>query len=264
MPRIPARNGAFNYMPFIKGYIPYNKGIKGKFHFTEKSKEKMSEARFKNPIRYWLGKKRPNIGLFLRSDKNPMKRPEMRKLVSERMKRNNPQKRLEVREKNRIAHLGNKNNLGKHWKVKDTSKMKGHIPWNKGKKLSEEHRKKLSEKKLNQWKEDKYVKMMMMAHHLYPNKPETFLSELLNNLIPNEYKYVGDGQCIIGGKCPDFLNINGQKKLIELYGDYWHRGQNEQDRIDYFKQYGFDTLIIWERELKNMELLRDKITQYNA
>jgi len=28
---------------------------------------------------------------------------------------------------------GNKNCLGKHWKIKDTSKMKGKIPWNKGK-----------------------------------------------------------------------------------------------------------------------------------
>ena len=39
--------------------------------------------------------------------------PEYRKLMSEK-------------------HKGQKNNLGKHWKIKDTSKMEGKKAWNKG------------------------------------------------------------------------------------------------------------------------------------
>ena len=39
--------------------------------------------------------------------------------------------------KNIGAPIGNKNTLGKHWKVKDTSKMH-HPPWNKGIPMSEE------------------------------------------------------------------------------------------------------------------------------
>jgi hypothetical protein len=37
-------------------------------------------------------------------------------------------------EKIREKMKGKKNALGKHWKIKDNSKMKGRIPWNKGKK----------------------------------------------------------------------------------------------------------------------------------
>jgi hypothetical protein len=40
---------------------------------------------------------------------------------------------------------GHKVQLGKHWKVKDTSKMKGRIPWNKEKKVSPEIRIKMRE-----------------------------------------------------------------------------------------------------------------------
>jgi len=39
---------------FIKGHIPWNKGKK----FNIKVKRKMSEAKLKNPTKYWLGKKR--------------------------------------------------------------------------------------------------------------------------------------------------------------------------------------------------------------
>jgi len=39
---------------FVKGNKPWNFGI----HFSEASKQKMSEVHKKNPNRYWLGKKR--------------------------------------------------------------------------------------------------------------------------------------------------------------------------------------------------------------
>ena len=63
------------------------------------------------------------------------------------------------KEKDRIAHLGEKNGMygkkgklhpsyGKHLseeqKKKLSESLKGHIPWNKGKKLTEEHKKKVS------------------------------------------------------------------------------------------------------------------------
>jgi len=60
------------------------------------------------------------------------------------------------------------------------------------------------------------------------------------------------------------MNINGQKKLIELYGDYWHKGQNPQKRINYFKKYGFKTLIIWEKEYKNnFAAVKGKLLVFN-
>jgi len=41
----------------LKGRSSWNKGK----HFSEEDKKKMSEAKKKNPVRYWLGKKRPNL-----------------------------------------------------------------------------------------------------------------------------------------------------------------------------------------------------------
>ena len=91
------------------------------------------------------------------------------------------------------------------------------------------------------------------------NKPEKILLNLLSDLFfIGQFQYVGGGQEILGGKCPDFIDkINN--KIIELYGDYWHRGQDPKDRINYFKNYGYDTLIIWEHELKNVDSLKSKL-----
>jgi very-short-patch-repair endonuclease len=97
---------------------------------------------------------------------------------------------------------------------------------------------------------------------LKPNKKEESLATFLEGLYPHKWKYVGDGQLILGGRCPDFLNINGKKQLIELFGDYFHKGQNPQDRIDYFTKYGFSTLVIWEHELKQPEVLKEKIIEF--
>ena len=58
-------------------------------------------------------------------------------------------------------------------------------------------------------------------------------------------------------------DINGQKKCIELYGNYWHKNDNPQDRIDLFKQFGYDTLIIWEHELKDIEKVKNRIMKFH-
>lgn len=65
--------------------------------------------------------------------------------------------------------------------------------------------------------------------------------------------YVGDGCINMGGKNPDFVCCGEKKKIIELFGDYWHRGDNGEKRITHFKQYGYDTLIIWEHDLHDVD-----------
>lgn len=135
---------------------------------------------------------------------------------------------------------------------------------NKGQKRSDECKEKLRNHAKERWSNkeyrEKHIKILMSIPA--PNKKEIRLGKLLDELYPGEWKFVGNGQVIVAGKCPDFININGQKKIIELYGDYWHHGQNPQDRIDVFSPYGYETLIVWEKELKDMPGVAHKVRAF--
>jgi len=170
------------------------------------------------------------------------------------------------------AMIGNKNALGVIRSTETRAKMS---KANEKKWQNPEYRLKVCEgvrkASIRLWQDSAHWRKMMKAFAVKPNKPEIFLTKLLDKILPNEYKYVGDGQFILGGKCPDFLNINGKKKLIEFFGDYWHSkkitgtepNQHEKERMNYFKQFGFDTLVIWESELNNKNL-KNKILKFNV
>ena len=106
------------------------------------------------------------------------------------------------------------------------------------------------------------IEAQRKGYSLFPNKAETVLLNLLAQDYPNEWAYVGNGSLVIGNWNPDFANVNGHKELIELFGDHWHKGQNPQDRIDLFKQFGFRTLVVWERELKQPDKVRERIAEF--
>lgn len=172
------------------------------------------------------------------------KRPDQ----SEFMKKNNPMKRAEFRAK--VGQKGKENPMyGKK------SPMRGKK--NPG----------ASKAQTENWQDPtwrrKTVEAIVKASHIKPNKAEMELNDFLRRILPKEYKYVGSGEFILAGKCPDFTNVNGQKKLIELFGDYWHKGDDGEERIELFRQYGYETLIIWEHELKDERKLKDKILSFN-
>ena len=108
------------------------------------------------------------------------------------------------------------------------------------------------------------------SRKMKPNKIEQKLDYLLQERgLP--FKYVGGGEVIIGGRMPDFININGVKQVIELFGDYWHSPllrPNTKYSVTYdgvrkhYHKYGFDTLIVWEGELANKDALVDKIASW--
>lgn len=110
------------------------------------------------------------------------------------------------------------------------------------------------------WQNPEYVKKQMQSRGVRPNKLERRLDALLNKQFPRQFKYVGDGQLIIAGKCPDFWN--GDHKLLELYGNYWHEDKEAEERVKLFKEFGYDTLIIWESELKDIGMLVSKVSQF--
>jgi hypothetical protein len=186
----------------------------------------------------------------------------------------------ETIEKNRQAHLGKPSGMsGKHHSEETIEKMKGsHLGKSSGmlnKYHSEETIKKMKTTATKNWEDPEYrekqLKAIFKGLNLRPNKPEKLLIKLLQELFPNEYKYVGDGSILIGYKNPDFINVNGQKKIIEHFGEYPHgpkrtgrtNKEEEQQRINHFAKYGYQTLIIWEHELENLELTSEKILQFN-
>lgn len=132
----------------------------------------------------------------------------------------------------------------------------------RGKKRSLETKIRISKTLKKYCKSPEHLEKILEARHIKPNKQELLLGSWLRESFPNEWLFVGNGQLIINGKCPDFTNVNGKKALIELYGDYWHRGEKPEDRISMFRKFGFDTLVIWESELKNKDLVLGTIKTF--
>lgn len=109
------------------------------------------------------------------------------------------------------------------------------------------------------------VRKICQAANKRPNKAELKLNRILQLSVPEEYTLNVRGDVLIlGGKVPDFVNVNGQKKLIEMNGDYWHKGEDPQIRINYFKQFGYNTLVVWEHELEDESSLAQKLADFNG
>jgi hypothetical protein len=77
------------------------------------------------------------------------------------------------------------------------------------------------------------------------------------------YQYVGNGKFWVENMNPDFVNVNGKKEVVELFGCYWHgcpkchpnkeveQQKDAEFRTKAFAKYGIQSKIIWEHELKS-------------
>jgi hypothetical protein len=125
-----------------------------------------------------------------------------------------------------------------------------------------ENRAKWSENSKRRWKNKDYAEHIIRETRrsmmLRPNKPEQRLIAIIKKHdLP--YKYSGDGRFIVGNRCPDFLNCNGEKKVVEVFGRAYHSPSHSffkipyrrtyQGTIDHYKKYGFECIIIWDDEL---------------
>lgn len=117
-------------------------------------------------------------------------------------------------------------------------------------------------------KKEHYINHIdLSAIYRKPNKAEIKVMELLEKLhLP--YCYVGDGKVIIGGYTPDFIHTNNKNHIIEVFGDYWHNRENmswhqtELGRIMAYSHFGYKTLVIWEHELADSKMLKEKLLQF--
>lgn len=191
---------------------------------------------------------------------------------------------LEHRERIKKALLGRKRPEEVKRKISETRKKRIRlnliVPWNKGKKGLQKAwnkgldktdprlRKLLKHKtwliaqqrlrelmKDSQWK-SLWLEHCMASQEVRPNKLEMQIILLIQkHSLP--LRYVGDGKVVIGGKCPDFIGTAEKRKVVEVFGDYWHRirkgipwHQTEYGTKKIYSQYGFECLILWEAEIK--------------
>jgi len=196
---------------FRKGNIPWNKGYKGCYKLSEETKKKISIGMKK----YWENnpKMKERYSILFKI-KNPLYNDITRKKLSKTLK-----------------------------KIYKEGKLKGLLIrgyW-KGKKLSKEHKEKITKNTL---------KALL-------KRPTSFEQKIIN--LCNEsnlpFKYVGNGQLIIDGKNPDFIECNGKKLIIEVYEKFF-KNRNygsyknyEKERYKIFAKYGFKTLFLNEDDL---------------
>lgn len=131
-----------------------------------------------------------------------------------------------------------------------------------------------SKRSKRNWKDPDYILKQLQARGTKPNKIERYLENILNSHLP-DYKYNGDGRLgiVLAGLVPDFPNVNGKKQVIEVFGDYFHNPrkrelkwhQTELGRIMAYNSVGFDCLVIWEHELKELteEEIVEKISNFS-
>lgn len=229
-------------MGFKKGHIPWNKGKKGlqpwhnisglrprkkgEFQHTEETKIKMREAKKDKTWEEIFGK-----------EEAERKRKTLREVVHKKLigrkrpdltKRNltnNPMWSKKAQKKSSLTHL-----------------IVMNIPEIK----------------------EKVLKATLKGMGKRPTSLEKKMIEIIKKQnLP--YKYVGDGDFIIGGKCPDFVNINGQKICIEVrhtkvceklakmsFDEY------KKERIIHFAKYGWKCIVFDETQV-NEEKVRTVI-----
>ena len=218
------------------GRIPWSKGLTKE---TEKGLEQISK--------------------LITGNNNPAKRSEVRIKISKSKKIyfTTEEGQKFIREHSGINHPM----YGKegYWKGKVGSFI--------GRHHSEETKRKMSDKMCKNWQDPVFIKMMVDSwYRTRQTKPEKELEGIVQLLFPKEYKYNGNFELgiTIGRKIPDFVNVNGKKKAIEMFGDWCHRDDDPQIRINLFKEYGWDLLVIWEHELKDKDAVKQKILKFHG
>lgn len=107
--------------------------------------------------------------------------------------------------------------------------------------------------KASKEKRERYAKMMVarIRSLTIPNASELKLKRILSRHFPGEFKLNVKGEVVIGGRIPDFVNVNGRKVVVELAGEFWHPKEYERKRAEYFKKFGFRTAVVWSKQLKD-------------
>uniref|UniRef100_A0A6M3M4E2 Nuclease associated modular domain-containing protein n=1 Tax=viral metagenome TaxID=1070528 RepID=A0A6M3M4E2_9ZZZZ len=215
-------------------------------HHTEETKKKISE----HNAHFWKGKH------LSAEARKKLSIAHTGKIVSE-----------ESKQKNREKHLGKNSVLfGKHLSAETRKKIS---IAKKGKPLSETHKQSLRKPKREGTGEirrrialarpDEITRKCLIRR--VPSSLEKRFLDIVDKLhLP--YRFIGNGDFIIERKNPDFINMNGEKILVEVYcTKHKERFRDsgvegwKQERLNVFGKYGwkvefFNELQINEKEIK--------------
>lgn len=161
------------------------------------------------------------------------------------------------------AHKGRHSAMyGKH----HTEKTKNIIRTKAKERNTDEFRAETSKRFKELWQRPDFIKAAMKRMHAKPNKLESDVDIALQDICSKDYAYNGDFSCgiTIGGMIPDFVNVNGRKVVIEVFGDAFHDPskafvdvswkRQEFGRKAVFAQFGFDCIILWESDLRKGDM----------
>lgn len=98
-----------------------------------------------------------------------------------------------------------------------------------------------------------------------PNKLEL----LFDALTPDNVVFVGNRKFWVktelGPKNPDFIirPFTETRKVIEVFGDYWHRDDNVDALKTAYMKAGVSCLVVWESEIrKSPNTVQEKVAQF--
>jgi len=165
--------------------------------------------------------------------------------------------------------------VGKGKVISEETKEKLRVA-NKGQKHSPEQDAAHSVRMKKLWDDPVYKEVMsekiFKALAFKPTKPEAYLDALLQTYFPDRWIYNGDNSCHfkIDFKVPDFLSLDNLPKVIELFSYHHCPALNKnirphaiaRNRVELFKEHGYDTLIVWEPELKKPDKVVAKIKEF--
>lgn len=250
-----------------KGRISWNKGTRGVMKVNKTSfkkghknsdviRKKISEA-LKGRKHSEETKRKLSASLKGHSVSEEARRKISESQMSKKSSEGTKRKQSEARKKY----------LEEHPEVRDSILFKkGHIPWIKGKHHSEESRRKNSETKKKYYKKHPEIIKKLFKHlHIKPTNPEKQFIEICRKYnLP--FKYVGDGKFWIENINPDFVDCNGRKIVVEIFGSYWHSpihnskisyNRTYEGRKKILKKYGWKCIIFWDYELSNEKNVLD-------
>lgn len=140
-----------------------------------------------------------------------------------------------------------------------------------GKHHTKDTKDKIAEIRRKQWQSEDYIKNWMNGKNRYPNNLEQLVYDILEKLQPNTWAYNGNFEegVMLGGLIPDFVNVNGEKTVIEVFGTYWHSDEvigdkwkrSEYGRKAVYAQLGYRSIILWEDRIKEggIEYIREEM-----